>query len=78
MLAYAFLKGKAYKDIEKSTYNPPDWKRVEALVSKYYVAEWPAQWALYQNNKITEEHYRYIGSEKHKKDILETFQKWKE
>jgi hypothetical protein len=36
LLAYTFLKGKkTYKEIEKSCYTPPNWKRVEKLVTTY-------------------------------------------
>lgn len=34
-LAYGFLRGRTYRQIERECYSPPDWKRVEALVVKY-------------------------------------------
>lgn len=34
-VAYSFLKGKKYGQIEKFAYTSPDWKRIEQLVSKY-------------------------------------------
>lgn len=35
IIAYNFLRGKSYDSFEKAVKNPPDWKRVEKLVSKY-------------------------------------------
>ena len=34
-LAYGFLKGRSYKQIEQSSYTKPDWKRIEELIKKY-------------------------------------------
>lgn len=35
MLAYGFLRGRAYRSIEFKCYEPPNWLRVAELVRKY-------------------------------------------
>lgn len=35
LLAYGFLRGRQYSQMESKTHKGPDWKRVEALVRKY-------------------------------------------
>lgn len=35
LLAYGFLRGRAYARMEVSSYTRPNWKRVEELVKKY-------------------------------------------
>lgn len=35
LLAYGFLRGRSYLQMEAKTHSGPDWKRVEALVRKY-------------------------------------------
>ena len=34
-LAYGFLRGRDYKQIESKCYNQPDWPRIEKLIEKY-------------------------------------------
>lgn len=34
-LAYGFLKGKAFKQIEGTSYSHPNWNRIETLVMRY-------------------------------------------
>lgn len=34
-LAYAFLKGRAYSDLEEKCHETPDWDKVERLVMEY-------------------------------------------
>lgn len=77
LLAYAFLKGKAYKNIEKSAHTPPDWKRVEALVRKYCV-NWSASYGMLRENVITHEQHTQHNSSERVKEILIRFEKWKE
>src|SRR4051812_18796322 len=36
-IAYAFLRGKNYRDIERSPKTPPDWKEVTRMVRQYGV-----------------------------------------
>lgn len=35
MLAYAFLRGKSYRQAERTAKTPPDWKRVEKIVKDF-------------------------------------------
>jgi hypothetical protein len=34
-LAYGFLQGHAYKDVEKTAYTKPPWDRIESMVMRY-------------------------------------------
>ena len=34
-LAYGFVRGRSYKEIEQTCHNPPNWNRVEKLVTTY-------------------------------------------
>lgn len=36
-LAYAFIRGKSYRDCEAKALTPPDWKEVTRMVRKYGV-----------------------------------------
>jgi hypothetical protein len=35
LLAYGFLRGKKFKELERDSYTSPDWTRVIDLVTKY-------------------------------------------
>jgi hypothetical protein len=35
LLAYGFLKGRRYRQIEKKAHEAPDWSRVEKMLDKY-------------------------------------------
>jgi NCAIR mutase (PurE)-related protein len=35
LIAYGFLRGKKYEQIENKTHCVPDWKRIEQIVTKY-------------------------------------------
>ena len=35
-LAYGFIRGRAYKEVEQSTKSQPDWKRVLEIVNKFW------------------------------------------
>lgn len=35
-LAYAFLRGKTYKEVERTTKSEPNWKRVVEIVNKFW------------------------------------------
>lgn len=39
-IAYGFLRGRTYHQIEKSCKSSPNWDRVQKLVEKYGVARW--------------------------------------
>jgi hypothetical protein len=40
LLAYAYLRGKAYRQVEASCKEPPNWDQVKRLVTKFGSAEW--------------------------------------
>ena len=61
-LAYGFLRGREYCQIEQKAYTRPDWKRVRQIVSKYCVHK---PW------------YSLGGqAKKDKEAILERFDQW--
>lgn len=35
LIAYGFLRGRSYRQIERVAAQPPDWKRVEQLIEKF-------------------------------------------
>lgn len=35
LLAYSFLRGRPYREVENKCLRPPDWVKVEAMVRKY-------------------------------------------
>jgi hypothetical protein len=51
LLAYAYLRGKAYRRVEASCKEPPSWDQVKRLVTKFGSAEWARgvdEWAAAQ------------------------------
>jgi hypothetical protein len=42
LIAYGFLRGREYRQIELNTKTQPDWKKVKAMVDKYWFGgrEW--------------------------------------
>lgn len=40
-LAYGFLRGRTYEQLENSTKTAPDWDKVRALVAKYGIKQSP-------------------------------------
>lgn len=43
-LAYGFLRGKEYKQIEAKAHEAPDWKRVRKMIQKYCVHRAACLW----------------------------------
>jgi len=41
LLAYCFLRGKSYLDVEQSSHSIPNWDKVEAMIKKYATSELP-------------------------------------
>jgi hypothetical protein len=35
LLAYGFLRGKSYKQIEKKAYEPPNWTVIEQMAKRF-------------------------------------------
>ncbi len=53
LLAYGYLRGRAYKRLENKCITPPDWKRVAQLVKKYGEGqEFMPSWADAEPQKI--------------------------
>jgi hypothetical protein len=42
LLAYCYLRGKRYRQVEASCEMPPNWDQVKRLVTKFASAEWAA------------------------------------
>ncbi len=45
LIAYGYLRGKAYREIEQKAEKAIDWKRVEAMVKKYATTQQRADFA---------------------------------
>ena len=48
LLAYCYLRGKRYRQVEASCHQPPNWDQVKRLVMKFGSAGWAAgveEWA---------------------------------
>lgn len=43
-LAYGFLRGKEYKQIEAKAHEAPDWSRVRKMVQKYGIHRAACEW----------------------------------
>jgi hypothetical protein len=63
LLAYGFLRGKKYEEIEPKAHEKPDWARVERMIEKY-----GAHW---------EDGQDYREYQKAKAEALERFKSWK-
>ena len=44
LLAYSFLRGRAYRDVERICRTQPNWKEVERMVARYGVLKFDASW----------------------------------
>ncbi len=65
LLAYGFIRGRSYAQMEGGTKAKPDWKKVEAMVKKYgAIHKWEN--ATYQERLKVDN------------DMLARFQTWKE
>lgn len=59
-LAYGFLRGKAYKQIEPKRYSDPDWNCIERMVAKHGPREMPdlkarfAEWRAQAGEKAVQ------------------------
>jgi hypothetical protein len=53
-LAYGFLRGKEYRDIEKTAHEAPNWDKVRSMIQKYGIhsaAYESGEWAKHKENK---------------------------
>lgn len=64
LLAYGFLRGSSYNEMESNPHNPPNWDRVRRLVKKYGVMP---VWTGYSPDK---------SYSKRKKDESERLEAW--
>jgi len=75
-LAYGFLRGKAFSQIENKSRIAPDWKRVQKMVMKYGIhTTWEVQQHQGEWNGMRgyREHIDKI-----KKELLARFEQWVE
>lgn len=71
LLAYGFLKGKRYRDLEPTAKNKPDWDRVRRMVEKYGIK-------IPDSYTHTPEHgFRSQYQKKLSAQELERFEEWK-
>lgn len=63
-LAYSFLRGRNYSELEAKTHHKPDWERVKKLVDKY---------GIFRDGEIS--YSEYLGL---KKIQMDRFEAWKE
>jgi hypothetical protein len=68
-LAYGFLRGRTYSQIESGAKKPPDWAKVRKMVEKYGapVITW-TNWAEYEQRKKE--------SKQHLAETLKRFDVW--
>ncbi|MFQ6011538.1 MAG: hypothetical protein ACE5KG_05145 [Nitrososphaerales archaeon] len=58
-LAYAFLRGRSYSQIEEKCHTPPDWEQVRRMVTRYGV-RWNADEPREQfQDRLTEQSERF-------------------
>ena len=65
-LAYGFLRGKSYEQIERDARVAPNWDKVRKMVSKYGVHQAGYAWGEWKQ------------SQKDKQELLEQFDQWVE
>ena len=74
-LAYGFLRGREYHQIEKKAHTAPNWEKVRRMVQKYGVhGNWEAYEAVSHEWDTYHDYLTHI--EKCKKETLERFDKW--
>lgn len=65
LLAYGFIRGRKYRQIEATCKTPPDWSEVQRMVLKYGVEGYRKGFWLRVNKKVAEE------------ELLKRFEEWK-
>ena len=68
LLAYGFLRGKKYHQIENKCDYPPSWEKVEKMVQKYGMPQigWKLYWDLSPQGRTTAQ-----------EDLIKRFNDWK-
>ena len=74
-LAYGFLRGREYQQIEKKAHIAPNWKRVRKMVQKYGSHMWSDYGTGWSYEAYKE---RQEAAKKHLEETLERFDKWVE
>ena len=74
-LAYGFLRGRGYRQMESVAHSAPDWKRVRKMVEKYgtHLAPW-----CYTTETYDEYSARCKEAKQVKEKQLEEFDRWVE
>lgn len=76
LLAYGFLRGKTYEQLEPGCTKWVDWPKVRKMVEKYGVH---SSWEDYWENKSDSTYHDYISSKDDAKDkLLKLFHQWVE
>lgn len=74
-LAYGFLRGKSYEQIEQKAHVAPNWAKVRKMVEKYgtHMAPWALNSESYGDYKIRAEE-----NKKQLAEVLQRFDEWVE
>jgi len=70
LIAYGFIRGKAYKEVENRTHEAPDWDKVRSMV-KRYGSHWDQR--VYRDGKYTAPE-EYLST--HRDRVMMQFEKW--
>lgn len=72
-LAYGFLRGRAYHQIEKNACQIPNWAKVRKMVEKYgtHLAPWSLNTERYQEYEA-----RVAENKKQLEEVLKRFDQW--
>ncbi len=66
-LAYGFLRGREYRQIEQKAHTPPDWDKVRRMIERYGAhLDWNSEDCSYGNSILAKE------------AVLERFDEWRE
>ena len=71
-LAYGFLRGREYWQLERKAKEAPDWKKVRRMIEKYGTHCW---WH-YNEDSYSAYEQRKEESQRHLRETLERFDKW--
>lgn len=74
LLAYGFLRGLSYKDMEPNAKVAPDWNKVRKMVEKYGTHVPPFWWNAIKDWKAYDESVK--NAKQHLVDILKLFDEW--
>lgn len=73
LLAYGFLRGRAFSEIERNFDDPPDWKRIEELVKKYGVCmNWNHENGMEFNSRVSSQVKRFADWKTEAQSVVTT------